>query len=741
MGTTRRRTHQLALLEARLTRPKRIALYGHCNVGKTTLLAMFYREASSGRIPGIRVAAADAGTAQYLAEQIARLESGQPTLSSRSERDLKLTLYHGPARLELLVRDYQGEHVELGTEEPIQQFFADCDGVFLCVDPEGSTDPAQRRRRQQEIENLLERYIARSEDLDVGRPVALLLTKFDRVLTGAASPDSEPGLESRDSTERVERLVDARYAMTRHALAAHAARSAIFAVSSFGPGAHGDEPPATLSPFGLDGPLCWLAEQLEAQDRADIQCVSSLAANDLSRLARCVATYDRRYPRSNESFQFRADFKALKRKRLGTWALRSAALCLVALGALAGWELVASQRAQAFDWARGTLAPALAERCSALLHWHPSLPGRSALHEFEQTRARARHDARWKTVRAEAGSLAAMDDPERALAAIDGFLREFPATPHRSLALDLARSLKEELGARRFARERRLVDDLVRSETLKNPSLPELIERARRFLADHPDSALRAEVEGRLQEYIKRVDTLDIESARSYSRQYPARFAERIEHYQEYLKAHQSGGLFVREALEAKDQVLREWDDFAYRQAYEYALARPDDVADVARRLRQYLHDHPDGRHAAMAQQYLDWWDTVSVPSQYRVTLHRGEVEPYVGKFLAGGGPDLGVIIEVAGSVYGPSAVCVNSRRPIWDYTFAQPITWKLNDPITIRIVDYDWSARQVYALHSRQSDPLAIRLLSGTIKPDKGGRTTLVFSSDFAMPALSPPE
>ena len=42
--------------------------------------------------------------------------------------------------------------------------------------------PAERRCRQQEIENLVERYIERSEDVSIGRPVALLLTKFDRVL-------------------------------------------------------------------------------------------------------------------------------------------------------------------------------------------------------------------------------------------------------------------------------------------------------------------------------------------------------------------------------------------------------------------------------------------------------------------------------------------------------------------------------------------------------------------------------
>ena len=69
---------RLDALEARLTGPKRIALFGHRNVGKTTLLAMFYRQASSGQVPGLRLAAADPASAEYLAEKIAQIESGEP---------------------------------------------------------------------------------------------------------------------------------------------------------------------------------------------------------------------------------------------------------------------------------------------------------------------------------------------------------------------------------------------------------------------------------------------------------------------------------------------------------------------------------------------------------------------------------------------------------------------------------------------------------------------------------------
>ena len=98
-------------------------------------------------------------------------------------------------------------------------------------------------------------------------------------------------------------------------------------------------------------------------------------------------------------------------------------------------------------------------------------------------------------------------------------------------------------------------------------------------------------------------------------------------------------------------------------------------------------------------------------------------------------------MLEVAGAVYGPSPVVPNTHRPIWDYTFPRPIRWKLGDPVTIRIIDYDWSDSVLTVLNTRKGDPLAIRNLSGTVKPARGGKTTLVFASDFRMPTLRRPE
>jgi outer membrane protein assembly factor BamD (BamD/ComL family) len=541
--------------------------------------------------------------------------------------------------------------------------------------------------------------------------------------------------------------------------------------------------------MGLEGPLGWLAEQLEARDRAHMEWLWDLAPADLPRLERCVAAYEKRYPRSNRSYEFRARLKALVRRRKRRRVAKVALAATGVLALVAGYDFWGFQSASAFERDDENPAPAVARRWSGLLDRHRTLPifwpslartahlkraewtvkaadvqvatGTTApdlgarleaikdqapqltpaIRKVEQARELVRHDGRWKEVYAEALSLSAIDDPEKPLAALDAFLREFPDTPRRAEVLALARNLKTELAARRSAVERKLVDDLVRSESLPGASLADLMDRARQFLADHPESTYRTEVQQRLDDYVRRLDERDIEKARDYSRRYPTNFATRIERFQDYLKGHQAGGRFISEAVEARDRILREWDNYAYRQAYDHSVAHPDDVAEVARKLRDYLRDHADGHFAAQAKAYLDWWEKVSVPGSYRVTLRRGEVDRSVGKYFSGGAPDLGVVIEVAGAVYGPSAVIRNNHRPIWDYTFPRPVTWKLGDPVTIRIIDYDWSASEVYTLNSRQGDPLAMRLLSGTIKPAKGGSTTLVFSSDFTMPTLGQPE
>jgi GTPase SAR1 family protein len=776
--SNRRKAH-LDALERRLTGPKRIALFGHRAVGKTTLLAMFYRQASTGQVPGIRLAAVDPPSAEYLAEKIAQIESGEPPAGTLAETELKLRLYHGPARFDLIVKDYQGEHVTLGSDEPIQAFFADCDAVLLCLDPEGSTQPAERRRRQQEVENLLERYIDRSEDGTAGRPVALLLTKFDRVLARG---------EAAQGPDAVERLVEARYGMTRHALARHVPHGAMFAVSAYGRGSVDGRPPAELHPLGLEGPLGWLADRLEEVDREQLEWLWDLAPEDLPRLARCVAAFEKRYPRSDRSGDFRRRLAEGRRRKLRRALARSALAAGLLAAGLAGYDDWGYREAALFARADAqNPAPAVARRWDDLVRWHPSLglffPARSraalamrdqwtvkaaqtqisaqtaapdaaerlaplkerspeladAVREVERAQDRAKQEARWTEVRAEAAASA--DEPDVPLRAVKGFLHDFPDSAHRAEADALLVSLRTRVESRLAHRERQVIDDLIRSAGLPNANLNDLVDQSRQFLAEHPESRFRPEVDRLLEDLVRTLDDRDIEKAREFSRRNPTDFARRIDRYGDYLRAHARGGRYISEATEAKDRVLRAWDLDTYRRAYDHLAVHPNDVAEVARQLRDYLAHHPDGRRVAEARRYLEWWDKVSVARDYRVTLRRGSFDARLGSTF-GGAPDLGVVVEVAGVTYGPSPVIRNNYQPIWDYTFPRPIRWKLGDPVTVKVIDHGyWSDALAVVLSSPKGDPLALRMLSETIKPSKGGTTTLVFASDFKIPELPRPE
>ncbi len=775
---SQRRMTPLDALERRLTGPRRIALFGHRNVGKTTLLAMFYRQASTGMVPGVRLAAVDPPSAEYLAEKIAQIESGQPPAGTLAETELKLRLYHGPARLDLIVKDYQGEHVALGADEqPIHAFFADCDAVLLCLDPEGSAQPADRRRRQQEIEYLLERYIEASDDGTAGRPVALVLTKFDRLLAKAS------GL----GLDQVERLVEARYGMTAHALAKHVPNGAMFAVSAYGRSAVDSRPPAELEPMGLEGPLVWLAEQLEVGDRDRLDWIWELAPGDLGRLARCVDAYEKRYPKSEHAAAYRRKLAVAKSKRRRSRLVRGAVGLALLAGGLAFYDAYSYRQALAFERDTENAAPAIAARWESVLAWHPSLPyfwpeaarqaqkkhrewavkdaetqvalgtdradlgGKltalkseaptlaPAIRKVEAARDMARHDERWRAVNAEVA--ASPDQPEAVLKLVRGFLREFPDSPRRDEAGRLLTRMQTLIDDRVADQDRRSLNEIVRASTLPNPDLKQLIEDIQKFKRERPQSRHLADADIELERLVKLIDDLDIQRARDYSRQNPTYFSTRIERYQTYLKEHVNGGRYISEALEAKDRILKEWDNYTYRLAYDHYLAHPDDIAEVARRLTDYRRDHKDGRYAKEAKEFADWWAKISVPGTYKVTLRRGEFDPAIVKYLSGGGPDLSVEVEVAGTVYGPSPVIANNIKPIWDFTFPKPITWKVGDPITIRVVDHDWSDSPVYTLNSRKGDPLTLRLLSGAVKPSKGGPTQLVFSSDFEVPSLPKPE
>ena len=621
-----RRESHLDALERRLTGPKRIALFGHRAVGKTTLLAMFYREASAGRVPGVRLAAVDPPSAEYLAEKIARIEAGEPPAGTLAETELKLRLYHGPARLDLIVKDYQGEHVALGADDAsIRAFFDDCDAVLLCLDPDGSPEPADRRRRQQEVEHLLERYIERTDDATAGRPDRHPGHEVRPRDRAAGSPPragrspgrralrhdaARPGLPRAARGDLRRQLLRARGRRRRPApydvapvRPGRAARLAgrpdggegrRAARMDPGPRARGPAQAVALRP-SPGAPLSALGARRRVPTRAGAAAPPARAAARASgwRSPRAWSSAAWRATTrwaSSEAVAFERDNpppEVLRRwAELPAWHPTLAYLwpdgARQARHKVKEWELKTEQ----FRLSLGTAAGHPAADLDRLKEEAPDLLAEAR--QLEAARDRERHDAAWAEIQAEVRA-----DPEQAeaqLASLQNFLRKHPDTPHRDDAVKLA----AELGAR-VADRRAQVELTARSTpsngppTCPTPTSTDLIQQVQSLLTRNGEGRHRAEAVALQESLVRRLDERDIEKARAYSKQHPTNFATRVARYQAYLDAHKQGGRFVREAMRAKDDVEREADVHAYRQAYDHLTAHPDDVAEVARRLRSYL--------------------------------------------------------------------------------------------------------------------------------------------------------
>jgi hypothetical protein len=724
---TRTQSPHVARAE-RLCRPQRVGVFGRRGVGKTTLLTMLYREAVGGRLPGLRLAAADARTADYLSDKVLQLEAGQPLPATLGETELRFHLYSQGTRHDLLVMDYQGEHVAVGREEPIRDFLRECDVVWLCLGVPVADTPADCLRAQQEVEQLVEDYLAAEASATHHRPMALVLTKADLL----PAPDSDPG--------RRDELVARQFSMTRHALELHCPRHAFFAVSSLGgpmDSAAGVEPrPFDPRPAGLAGPLAWLAEVLRAQDEARLAQLWDLAAGDLALLERCVSCFARRYPDSPLAAGHRRGLRELRRRRARTRVLAGVGAVACLFLALWGYDAWGEEQARRFAAQHEDLV-AVRDNWQTYRAWHPTrylFRPASARAEDELLKdldARIREQEcadRLARLRRRAADPDA--DPEAVWQEFQGFESAFPDHPVDDDWQRFRAGVKARHDSERERRALVAFQELERAE--QEGDLAALVGQANRFLRDHAGTRYEDAVGARRTAYLRRLDERAIEEARSYSARQPLNFRTREEHYRRYLERH-PGGAFAREAADALRAIDTEWDRHDFRAVRDHYRDHPGDVSELTALCRSYLAAHPRGRFRSAADDLLRWVERVRAGGEYRVVLRRGHFDPRVAAYLSRG-PSLSVLIAVNGVTYGPSTIVKRSYDPEWDYEFPRRVRWKLGDTVRVYVTDNYYWRRLVVSTGSADDDPLAMRLLSGEIAVDN---TRLTFESDFTMPTL----
>jgi GTPase SAR1 family protein len=708
-----------AVLAERMCRPQRLGVFGRRGVGKTTLLAMLYREAVAGRLPGLRLAAADARTATYLADKVVQLDAGQVLPPTLAETDLHLHLYHNGRRIELLVKDYQGEHVALGRHEAIRDFLRDCDAVWLCLDDGPSS--ADRLRDQQEVEQVVEDYLA-VKSVDVPhRPMAILLTKSD--------------LHS-NAGDAIQHARD-RFTMALHALATHCPGFGVFAVSSLGrsPG----EENLALRPTGLTEPLVWLASAIERQDGQRLETLWERAGDDVSLVSRCIGGFANRYPGSPVAITARQRLATVRGRRNRRRLAMSAVALTTAFLAMTSYDALGAFQARRF--ADQNAGDPVAVRGNWLHHqaWHPTRnlfrpAGARAetdlLRALDERIEGQRYAARLGELTRHAADADA--DPELVWQQYRNLREEFPErAPDETLEhlRDVARARRD---AARERAARAALAELDKDEP--QADLARLIARADGLLREYGDTPAGDQVSKRRETYLRRLDERDIEAARDYSAREPLNFYTRRQRFREYLDHHPSG-TFAAEAVLAVDAISGEWDRHDYRAVRDHFRDQPGDVRETEALARAYLAAHGDGRFRDVVTGLLRWTERAVEPAEYRVVLRSGQLDKKIAWFFSRG-PDLAVEIEVNGVRYGPSNIVANRYDPTWDYEFPRRVRWKLGDPVRIRVFDHDYYKRLAVDIASDPNDPLAFSMLSGEVV-SPSGKNSLVFESDFRLPEL----
>lgn len=704
-------------LAERLCRPQRLGVFGHRGVGKTTLLAALYREAVGGRLAELRLAAADARTADYLSDKVLQRESDQALPATLAETDLRFHLYCHDNRLELLVKDYQGEQVELGRDGPIRDFLRDCDAIWLCLDLAILPAPADRLRRQQEIEQLIEDCLVGDVPRPMDRPMALVLTKAD--LLGAEPAD-------------LDELARTYFGMTRHALQVHCVHNGLFAVSSLE--RKDEERP---SDRGLAGPLKWLATALQAQDEARLEQLWELAPKRLGLLERCVRCFIHRYPGAPVAEKYRERLRELRRRRRRRRGLAGMAAIVCLVFGLWSYDALGYQTAADWEAHRADDPAAQLENWQQYQTWHPTrhllgaLPARQEELHLRELAARQRDRERDESLAELRRRAADPDaDPETVWRQFQELRGRYPDDP---VSADLDK-LRAALQARRDEQFRRRAqrahDELVRAGQ-RCTDVAGLVVLADRFLRDFAGSPAETDVRRRREVYLRQLDEKDIQAARDYSARQPLHFQTRRELYQRYLDRHPHGGAFTAEAQAALKTTSADWDRHDFRAVRDHYLAKPGHVTELVAYCRRYLAVHPRGRFTASAAELLRWSERVTQPGEYRVVLRGGEFERSVARWLSRG-PKLSVRIEVAGVSHGPSTIVLNRYDPEWNYEFPRKVRWKLGDPVRIEVTEHSWKDRVVAEMTSDGNDPLALRMLSGEVA---SGPNRLTFESDFALP------
>ena len=280
------------------------------------------------------------------------------------------------------------------------------------------------------------------------------------------------------------------------------------------------------------------------------------------------------------------------------------------------------------------------------------------------------------------------------------------------------------------------VASLHRAEQTAGTDYRSLMDQASRILERYPNGKHTEEALELFSKYAETWDEQEFREAMEFARLDPTNFAARLDHFQNYLDRHEAGGKHGAEVRVAIEETRMAWADHGYRELWEASQRYPNDLSATAERVRRFLEQHPGSRHCKSAAEFLARYEWASTRREYRVRVVSGIFDDRVGRALSLG-PDLAVEVEVAGVKLGKTPIVADSYKPVWNYEYPQSIYWRLGDSVRIRVIDLDYGNRTILNMESAADDPIALRLLTGSVRADGH---ELTFECGFKVPRLAAP-
>ncbi|OQY10387.1 MAG: hypothetical protein B6I28_01080 [Fusobacteriia bacterium 4572_132] len=254
---------------------KPLGIFGAKASGKTTFFTTLYGLSGfNKKDESFSVICNDDVSRNYLKGNYKALLNGK--LPARTEinnsTEINMSYFYNKSNYHLKSYDFAGELIkdvmenseEMGSEffqsqKNIYDFFSQCSAILFFLEPE--TKNGETFERQIEIDKLLGFLKEKDQKWQLDIPMALVVTKWDKISDLTGKYDYEKEKEKVKNYIKEHRVYNNIYTL----ISGVAPSTEIFPVSAFGDSKRGDLPPDELKPFNLFSPLMWASQKRDVE--------------------------------------------------------------------------------------------------------------------------------------------------------------------------------------------------------------------------------------------------------------------------------------------------------------------------------------------------------------------------------------------------------------------------------------------------------------------------------------------